>query len=161
MDATVPVDQCQKVYKSAFLLNRLNDAGLGRLFIPAGKAMILLVYINVPIVALFFYWNQLDIITIFTFLSVLAVTVPILVTRSTIMSAIYDISSKFQRNMHQKIQGCGNKAMRKAWSKDLRSYQIVRCRIGNFYYMEGKTKLVLVNTILNVFVFMVVQRKPN
>jgi hypothetical protein len=27
--------------------------------------------------------------------------------------------------------------------------------------MEGKTKLVLVNTILNVFVFMVVQRKPN
>jgi hypothetical protein len=153
LDATVSVDQCQKVYKSAFLLNRLNDAGLGRLFIPAGKAIIMMVYINVPAVALFFFWDQLDIITISTFLSVLAVIVPILVTSSIIMSAIYDISYKFQRNMHQKIQGCGNKALRKVWSKDLRSCQIVRCQIGNFYHMEGKAKLTLVNTMLNALFF--------
>jgi hypothetical protein len=155
------VDQCLKVYKSAFLLNRLNDAGLGRIFVPAGKAIILLVYINVSAFALFFYWDQLDLISTSTFFSLLAIDVPILVTSSIIMSAIYDISSKFQRNMHQKIQGCGNKALERVWFKELRSCQIVRCQIGNFYHMEGQAKLTLVHTMLNNFVFMVVQRKPN
>ncbi len=77
------------------------------------------------------------------------------------MSAIFDISSQFQWNMKKKIQACENKRIREVWYRELQSCQVVRCQIGNFYHMEGKAKLTLVDTMVNGFVFMVVQRNLN
>jgi hypothetical protein len=82
---------------------------------------------------------------------------PLLVSGSIVMSRIFDIASEFQRNMELKIQACGNKRTEKVWLRELWSCQVIRCQIGNFYHMEGKAKLTLVDTMANIFVFMVVQ----
>ncbi len=74
------------------------------------------------------------------------------------MSGIYNISSQFQKNMEHKIQACEDKAMKEVMTKQLLSCQVIRFQIGNFYHMEGKAKLTLINTMVNVFVFMIVQR---
>jgi hypothetical protein len=141
------------------VLNRLNDAAFRRLFIPAVKFMILTIYVNVPAFAVFCYWDGLDLISISTLVLVFGASVPMLVSCSLVMSKIFDIASEFQRNMELKIQPCKNKRMKQVWLRELRSCQVVRCQIGNFYHMEGKAKLTLVDTMANIFVFMVVQRE--
>jgi hypothetical protein len=148
-----------RVYRSAFLLNRLNNSAFGKLYIPAGKCLLVVFFINVPAFAVFCFWDQLDVISISAFCSVAAAVGPVIFTCSSVMSKIYGISSQFQRNMEQKIQASGNKAMRNEWIRELRSCQVVRVQIGNFYHMEGKAKLTIVNTMVNWFVFMVVQQK--
>jgi hypothetical protein len=155
----VPVEQCLRVYKSSFLLNRLNDAAFGKLYIPTAKFLILIFYINIPAFVIFCYWEHLDPFSICTFLAVFLASVPVLAGSALVMSEIYNISSQFKRNLMPKIQACENKAMKKVWKMELRSCQVVRCQVGNFYHMEGKAKLTLVDTMLNSFVFMVVQRK--
>jgi hypothetical protein len=61
--------------------------------------------------------------------------------------------------MEHKAQACDSKLMRKVWMQELQSCQLVLVQIGNFYHMEGKAKLTLVNTMVNCFVFMIVKRK--
>jgi hypothetical protein len=121
--------------------------------------MLMLFYINVPAFVLICYWDQLDLFSICTFIVVAWSSAPVLFSSALIMSGIYNISSQFQRSLKQKIQACDNKAIKKVWLKELRSCQVVRCEVGNFYHMEGKAKLTLVDAMVNVFVFMVVQRK--
>jgi hypothetical protein len=160
-ELNIPVEQCLRVYKSAFLLNRLNHAAFGKLFIPVGKFLMLTFDVNVPAFAIFCYWDSLDLPSISTLLVLMCLSGPMLVSSALVMSGIYDISSQFQRNMREKIQLCccgNNESQREVWLKELRSCQVARCQIGNFYHMEGKAKLTLVNTMLNIFVFMIVER---
>ncbi len=157
--ADIPVEQCLRVYKSAFLLNRLNDSAYGKLYIPSAKLLIIIFYINLPAFAIFCYWDQLDPFSISVFFAVFVTSAPVLVGCALVMSGIYNISSQFQRNMEPKIQAGARLGMKKAWMQELWSCQVVRCQVGNFYHMEGKAKLTLVDTMLNCFVFMIVQRK--
>jgi hypothetical protein len=143
------------------LLNRLNDDSFGKFYIPVGKFLILIFYINIPAFAVFCYWEYLDLLSLSTLVFLFLSTVPILASCSLVMSAIFDISSQFQWNMKKKIQACENKRIREVWYRELQSCQVVRCQIGNFYHMEGKAKLTLVDTMVNGFVFMVVQRNLN
>ncbi len=161
LEAEFPVEQCLRVYRTAFLLNRLNDAAFGKFFIPVAKCMFLTFYINVPAFAIVCYWDRLDFLSISTLGLVFFLATPILVSCTLVMSRIYDISSQFQANMAKKVQTSKDKdnGTIQIWMRELRSCQLVRCQIGNFYHMEGKAKLTLVNTIVNAFVFMVVQRK--
>ncbi len=46
MHEAVLVKQCMQVYKSAFLLNSLNNSGFGQLFIPALKFLTLFFHVN-------------------------------------------------------------------------------------------------------------------
>jgi hypothetical protein len=105
--------------------------------------------------------GRLDFLSISTLGFVFFLATPILVSCALVMSRIYDISSQFQANMAKKVQTSKDKdnGTIQIWMRELRSCQLVRCQIGNFYHMEGKAKLTLVNTIVNAFVFMVVQRK--
>jgi hypothetical protein len=121
--------------------------------------MMLTIYVNVPAFAVFRYWDSLDLISLSTLVLVFGASVPMLVSCSLVMTKIFDIASEFQKNMKQKIQVYENKRMKKIWLKELRSCQVVRCHIGSFYHMEGKAKLTLVDTMANIFVFMVVQRE--
>jgi hypothetical protein len=155
---SIPAWQCLRVYRSVFLLNRLNDAALGKLFIPAAKSLLLIFYINVPAFVVIRYWDQLDIISISTLIFVFGSALSVILTCSNVMSGIYNISSQFQKNMEHKIQACEDKAMKEVMTKQLLSCQVIRFQIGNFYHMEGKAKLTLINTMVNVFVFMIVQR---
>jgi hypothetical protein len=146
------------VYKSAFRLNGLHNAVFGKFYIPASKFMLLTFYINLPLFGVFCYWDKLDLPSISTLVVMFVTAVSLLVSCSHVMSAIYDISSQFQRNMKEKIKVSGDKIMRKVWLRDLRSCQLVRCQIWNFYHMERKAKLTMINTLVNGFVFLVVQR---
>ncbi len=56
LDAEVPLEQCLRVYRTAFLLNRLNDAAFGKFLIPVAKSMFITFYINVPAFAIVCYW---------------------------------------------------------------------------------------------------------
>ncbi len=159
LEAGVPVEQCLRVYKSSFLLNRLNDAAFGRIYIPAAKFMLMIFFINVPAFAVFCYWDKLELLSISTLIVSFGAALPLLVSGSLVMSGIYDISSQFQGNMGKKIQPCGTKRMRGVWMRELRSCQLVRCQIGNLYHMEGKAKLTLMDKMTNIFIFMVVQRE--
>jgi hypothetical protein len=158
LDAEVPLEQCLRVYRTAFLLNRFNDAAFGKFLIPSAKFMLLTFLVNVPAFVVFCYWNRLDVTSISTLAFFFAIALPILVSCTEVTSEIYNISSQFQQNMAQKVRASENKRMTPIWIRELRSCQLVRCQIGNFYHMEGKAKLTLVNTMVNIFVFMVVQR---
>jgi hypothetical protein len=61
--------------------------------------------------------------------------------------------------MKQKIRVSEEKGIREIRIRELRSCQLVRCQIGSFYHMEGKAKLTLANTMVNCFVFMIVQHR--
>jgi hypothetical protein len=159
MDEAVPVKQCLQVYKSAFLLNSLNNSGFGQLIIPALKFLTLFFYVNVTAFTVFCYWEKVDILPILMLTALFLTSASAIGVCSLVMSSIYNISSQFQRNMKQKIRVSEEKGIREIRIRELRSCQLVRCQIGSFYHMEGKAKLTLANTMVNCFVFMIVQHK--
>ncbi len=141
------------------MLNELHNAVFGKFYIPLAKFLLVIFYINLPLFGVFCYWDKLDLPSISTLVAMFVTAVSLLVSCSLVMSAIYDVSSQFQRNMTQKIQVCEDKIMRKVWLRELKSCQLARCQIGDFYYMEGKAKMTIINTLVNGFVFLVVQHK--
>jgi hypothetical protein len=93
------------VYRSVFLLNRLYDWAR-KASHPCFKIHLPGIYINVPAFATFCYRDHLDIISIMTALGLFGAIAPVHVSCALVMSAIYDVSSQFQKNMIKKIQAC-------------------------------------------------------
>jgi hypothetical protein len=86
------------------------------------------------------YWDHLDLISISTFFVVGGAAAPILLGCSLVVSAIFGISSQFQKNMEQKRQTYEDKPTRKVCIREVRSCQVLRFQIGNFYHMEGNER---------------------
>jgi len=72
-----------------------------------------------------------------------------------VMSNVFHISSKFRWNM-QKNMLLLTRGRRDIAKRTLISCPILKCKVGTFYYMEGKAKLTLADMILNAVAFVVI-----
>ena len=75
------------------------------------------------------------------------------------MSSMFDISSKFYLRLSPTIQLVPDPKAKGILERQLKSCPIIRCQVGNFYYMEAQAKLTVVHNILNGVMFLIVNTK--
>ena len=144
-------------YRGVYILNNDCNMVFGTLYIPFAKMAIMLAIV-LSVFALVRLYNDLHILSLFLLTSV-AFTATILIGPISIaMSSLYDMSSKFPHNLFLQIHITPEKNSR-IYKLQLKSCQLIRSQVGNFYYMESKAKLTVIHNILNGIVFLLVNVK--
>jgi len=140
------------VYKSIRVMNDLHNAAFGSLFFPVWKlcgvlAFPISAYCTIKLgtsmgSALFGFFHLY-------FIAILVIIVP----GAMLMSEIYKLSSEFHRNVQQAvIKRLGKENL--VIFQQLRAVPELKCKIGEFYYMEGKAKLTLADNLTRGVSFM-------
>ena len=104
-------------------------------------------------------YKYLDYVS-YTFLVVFVITCSLfIVPISTVMSSLYDISKDMTWNLSPHISKIMDKKTKQILDGQLKSCCVIRCRVGNLYYMEAKAKLTTFHNIVNGIVFLMVNVK--
>ena len=154
----VEVERSILHYKGIYILNNICNIAFGSLFILFGKLCISFMMI-LSFFACVRAYKYLD-YTSYTFLIVTVIAclfflVPMLI----IMSSLYDISKNLSRSLSPQISNMRDKKSKKVLEAQLKSCIVIRCRVGNLYYMEAKAKLTAFHNIVNGIVFLLVNVK--
>ena len=145
-------------YKGIYILNNICNIAFGSHFIPCSKLNIIIMMILCLFSCLRAY-EYLDYIS-YTFLVVMVITgILFIVPISIVMSSLYDISKDMTWNLKPHISRIMDKEAKRFLDRQLKSCGVIRCRVGNLYYMEAKAKLTTLDNIVNGIVFLMVNVK--
>jgi len=87
-------------------------------------------------------------------------TASLLVPISLVMSSSYKISLNFERILTPLIkQKLTNRETKEGFARQLKSCPLIRCKIGNMYYMEARAQLTMLDSTVNGLVFLLVRTK--
>ena len=130
----------------------------GKLFIPCFKLTIMLSFI-LSFFAIVHLHEYLQLLSFILIIMVASVTCLLMAPICMIMSSLYDKSSKFSHNLSPKLHLVVEKKSRTILERQLKACPLIRCQVGNFYFMEAKAKLTVLHNVLNGTVFMMVNTK--
>jgi len=131
---------------------------IGTLFIPSGKLSTLTGFM-VSFFALVRYRTRLDVLS-FLFIAVymisaLCVAVPL----SLVLSSIYTLSKDFRHTLSSSTRLIEGRLVRKYFQYRLNSCTLIRCKVGNLYYMEAEAKLTMIDHTVNGIMLLLVNVK--
>ena len=146
-------------YRGIYLINNSFNNTFGKLCMPLFKMTLVLAFVT-SVFAFVRLYQHLGVLSFILVTGIMS-TVPLLVIpMSIVMSSLYDISSKFNRNISIRTHRIGaNQNRKRVLEGQLKSCLLIRCQVGNFYYMEAQAKLTLVHNVLNGIVFLMVNAK--
>ena len=146
-------------YKGIYLINNSFNNTFGKVCIPFFKMIVILTFVT-SFFAFLRLYQDLELLPLFLVVVLVITAPPLAIPMSIVMSSLYDLSSKFNRYFTIRIQHIAtNKTRKLVFQGQLKSCFIIRCQVGNFYYMEGKAKLTLIHNVLNGIVFLMVNAK--
>ena len=124
-------------YRGIYMANNEFNRVLGTIVIPYLKLGIILNFVS-AVFACARLFDSMDLISL-AFVSVLSVTsMALLVPISIVMSKLYDLSLNFSRNMFSETLQITEKKNRRIPVASLKSCPLIRCKVGNWHYMEEK-----------------------
>jgi len=142
------IRRCILYYRGIFILNNDFNVVYGSLVIPYLK-FILSVVIVVGMFALIRLHNAMGTFSLVLAGTMVCCSVLFLVPIAIVMSSMYKISTQFSRTLRLKVETLPNRRERLVYRRDLRSSQLIRCKIGKLYHMESKAKLTWVQKLVN------------
>jgi len=139
------------IYRVISILKQLTYTVFETSVIPLGKLVVISAVIPCSY-TLIRHRQHLDLVS-FLFTLIMCVSIPlILLPMSIIMSNTYNFSDRLPKNMLYFVQGL-TRAEKTEILARLKSYQVMRCHVGGFYYMERKAKLTLIQSLVQGVVF--------
>jgi hypothetical protein len=69
------------------------------------------------------------------------------------------MSVEIQENLSVELSLLPQGITKLSWEMELRSCPLISCKIGNFYHMEGKARLTLIDTLINGVVMILINNK--
>lgn len=144
-----------KVYKTCYLLNDMFNEIFAPAAMPGLKYLTLLLTIF-PLFGFIRFHASMDLLTSYQVLILIPAAGLSLIPGALVMSACYNISTEFPKNMPFKILNETNEGTlhRKLYLAQVKSILPVRCKVGSLYYMERQAKLTLLDTLVNSLVFL-------
>ena len=82
-----------------------------------------------------------------------------LVAVITAMACLYDISSKFSKNIYPQIRLITEKKARRIAAANFKSCRAIGCKVGSLYQMEAEVTLLTFHELINGVVFLLVNVK--
>jgi len=140
------------------MVNQDVNHAFGTLLIPCLKLVVLLGLV-VSFFALVRLRADMDAISLFLIPATLCATVILVVPISLVMSSLYEISKKIQEILSQTKQEFSDIETRNYFEHQLKSCGLIRCKVGNMYYMEAEAKLTMLNHTVSALVFLLVNFK--
>jgi len=140
------------------LINQEVNVAFGSLYIPFMKFLVLLGLI-VSFFAIVRLRAELDGITAFLIPATFAATVILVVPISMVMSRMYELSKNFKLVLAPKIRELTKKKTLYYLQYKMESCSLIRCKVGNMYYMEAQAKLTMLDHVVNGLVFLLVNTK--
>jgi len=121
----------------------------GTLFVPLLKLTVVLALFVIIHVVIDLYEKLQFFIYILFIMSGFA-GILMIMPAAIIMSKLYDISVQFKQNFKTAlVDVCLSGDNYLIMCKDLKTIQILKSRVGNFYYMQQRAKLTLVDVLAN------------
>ena len=145
-------------YKGIFLVNGDCNLTFGKLYFPFMKLGILTLFIFSFFACVRIY-HYLDFIYYVFMVTVLVTSLMVLAPVAVVMPNLYDTSRDFSRNLSPCICNVTQMNSKRILTRMLKSCAFVRSQIGNFYHMEAKAKLTMLNIAVNGVVFLLVNMK--
>ena len=142
-------------YKGIIMLNRDCNLAFGRIFFPYLKLSLSIFFI-VTLFACIRLLHRLDFMTSVTMVLLVVAILTLLFPISIILSNMYDTSKDFSQNLSSCICNVSNIRTKKVLTRMLKSCDVIRTQVGNFYHMEAKAKLTMLSNIVNGVVFSLV-----
>jgi len=148
---------CIKLYRYMTMINNLNNIAFGKLIVPAWK---LCCIITIP--TTLYFLIKLNVFSPYAtvlLLILLGSSLAIMVPSSVVMSKIFQISKSFNPNITSclgSIWKTLKEERRKEYLAVAKSFPIMRCQVGGFYHMEANAKLTLLDTVINLLVFLLI-----
>ena len=148
-------DDCVHVYRAMSLLNYFQNTAFGSLAVPSAKFNFLtLLFCTVyGVVHLRSSFNASMYFLLVVEVVLLCMLVP---TGAKIMSLVFEFSTEFHRNMNIRLEMRKDGKLHES-KRVIRSLQVLKCKVGPFYYMERKAKLTLADSIANGIAFSLIQ----
>jgi len=140
------------------MLNEYANLAFGKFVIPFMK-MICLTAVTVTFFSLVRFRAELNGIYILFMPVTLICAAFTIIPISLVISSTFDISQEFLRpKISSSIQqaGAAGETKNPCVERQLRACQLIRCKVGNFYYMEAQAKLTMLDFTLNGLVFLLV-----
>ena len=153
----LPLDIYIGHYRWIYLLNKTCNVTFGKLYIPFMKLFLILTFI-LCFFATVRVLEYLDLFILVFVLIVVLTSLLLLVPISIIMSSFFDISRVFSKNFSARINNDTKETaiVKSMVVAQLRSCQVIRCEVGNVYYMEAQAKLTMLQHVVNGVVFLMV-----
>ena len=82
-----------------------------------------------------------------------------LLPTAMVMFCLFDISSKFYKNLFLKILQITEKKTKRIVDANLKSCCVVRCKVGSLYHMEAKVTLITLHHVINALSFLLINVK--
>ena len=86
-------------------------------------------------------------------------TMALLVPISIVTTRMYDLSLDFQKHMVSETLQITEKKTRRVLKTSLKSCPLIRCKVGNWYYMEAKAKLTMLHNLLNGLAYLLINER--
>jgi len=134
-------------YRGIYILNEDFNTAFGTLFIPTFKFVFCLCFIACFVAAVRF-WSDVDALSCMMVIVLLIAAALMLIPISSMMSSLFGTSTQFQHNLMKTVNTISDSKARKYWKLELESCPVVRCKVGNMYYMEAKAKLTMLQQIV-------------
>jgi len=135
---------CVHVYRCMQLFTQLLNKAYGSIFLPCSK----LVMIFVTLLSVFSIIRLRAVLTpilyacfIFYFISAALLIPP----GAILTSVVYNLASQFHRHVQENLRV--NRAQGTLTKKELVALPLLKCTVGNFYYMEERAKLTLIQLL--------------
>jgi len=152
------INRCVRYYRGIYLINQEVNAAFGTLFIPFVKLVLLLGFI-VSFFAIVRLREKLDGISSVMIPATFTATVLVVVPFSIVMSRMYQSSKNFKLVLAPKIREFTRREIRDYLQYKVQSCCLIRCKVGNMYYMEAQAKLTMLDRVVNGLVFLLVNSK--
>ena len=145
-------------YRAVFMANNEFNRVFGTIVIPFLKLDLMLVFVS-GFFACARLFSSISLVSLFLSATVSITTIALLIPTSIVMSRMFDLSLNFHVNLSSQTLQITEKQARKVFVASLKSCQLVRCKIGNWYYMEGKAKLTMLHNVLNGLAYLLINAK--
>jgi len=140
------------------MLTEYLNIAFGTLFIPAIKLDVLigLVISSFAVIRL---RDELDALSSFLMHAILISTVVLIIPITMVLSSTYQISQQFNQALYPTRERITDRRTRDYFERQLKSCMLIRCKVGNMYYMEARAKLTMVDHTVNGLVCLLVNTK--
>jgi len=143
---------CLKHYWALYILNNESDVVFGKIVIPLIKIFLMMSFI-LCFFTCFRLWKYISFLPLALIILLLWTSFLILVPVTMILSRIFDLSTKFRRNLKCVIH---HVPQNKLFLRQLRACPLIRCHVGGLYYMESRAKLTTIQKLVNGVRFLLV-----
>jgi hypothetical protein len=135
-------------YRRAYILSNGINCVFGKIILPFIKLSAIAGFVS-SIFALLRMSHQMNFVSFAFTVNLAVVCVISLIPASMAMTNIYNMSLQFPRSLKEELLLLPEDVTRTCFKKQADSCSPIRCKIGIFYHMERKVKLILIDMLIN------------